>query len=315
MGKKAKKTYTAAELVDRLRNKYSGQAYAVLEQVADGTGAGVGSWIDAAVFSLWPSNGYWRSACEIKVSRADWLKELAAPNKNEWARKHFDFFWYVTAPGVAKEEELPEGCGLMTVSGGGLAIVRHAPRREGVTTDPSLIASFARSLVRELDRFRYDLQRKLVQEDHGYILARAWQEAAEKFIRARKGHEYYTSADEIFRELERVSLDPECQVDRVEAEHMRRLLNDFQERLLEFFLKAAPLAVHSLNARDQVGEFICKRYGGQDVSLESLLRLAKVRKKRGYGSDFKTAAKVRQSLEELARQELATVEEGPHGEG
>lgn len=81
MPKKAERKWKATELVDMLRIKYSGMECAVFEQVANGTGAYTDSWIDVATIDLWPSRGYVRRAFEVKVSRSDFLNEIANPKK------------------------------------------------------------------------------------------------------------------------------------------------------------------------------------------------------------------------------------------
>lgn len=264
-----KKKYTAADLVGLIRCKYSGNAYTVLEQVADGTGGGCGSWIDAAVFSLWPSKGIWRAACEVKVSRADFLNELSNPNKNEWARKHFDFFWYVVAPGVAKDDEAPTGCGVMTVRGGGLSIVKQAPRREDVKTDKWVIASFARSLDKERERFKKDGLREAIESDRTYLEAKGWKEAGERFLKDRGEYCYGYDANEIYAELSKAAngKTPESH----DAEHMLYVLGSLQDNVIQFLQQVAPLAGSLLNARDEAGEYIVGRWGSRDDgSIESL---------------------------------------------
>lgn len=58
---------------------------------------------------------------EIKVSRSDWLKELREPSKAlTWSR--WCSYWWLVVPDktVADVSELPDGWGLMRVSGNGL---------------------------------------------------------------------------------------------------------------------------------------------------------------------------------------------------
>ncbi len=65
---------------------------------------------------LWPSGKFTRYAFEVKVRRSDFLHELDTPDKRKWAMDISNEFWFVCAPGVAKPEEIPEGCGLMVCS-------------------------------------------------------------------------------------------------------------------------------------------------------------------------------------------------------
>lgn len=272
-------THSAADLVAMIRGKYSGNAYVVLEEVADGTGAYAQSWIDAAVFSLWPSKGLWRAACEVKVSRQDFLSELSSPEKNQWAREHFDFFWYVVAPGVAKEDEIPAGTGMMTVRGNGLSITKHAPRRDDVKTDASIIASFARSLDKERERFRRDGIREALENDQDYQRAKFWQEGAERYIKSCDEYCHPSSPDEVYEKLLHVAR--EKSPDAVAADHSLRVLGKFQADLVNFLHDIAPLAAHLLNARDETGRFIIDAYGGKDEkTMDALRAMLKTRKGR-----------------------------------
>lgn len=282
-----KKKYTSGDLVDMIRTKYSGNAFTVLEQVADGTGAGASSWVDAAVFSLWPSNGIWRSACEVKVTRADFLKELSQPNKNQWAREHFDFFWYVVAPDVAKDDEIPEGTGLMVVRGDALTIKKQAPRRESVITDQWIVASFARSLDKEREKIRNTSRRQLIESDYDYKRYKIAYEAVDKYLTHCGKHAYgHESVSDLFDTLLKCRDDQAMQL--VEAEQINGCLGKFQESVMDFILEIAPLADAILTARDETGKFVLSRYGRKDEhSIEALKKVAKSRSKRNapYGVD------------------------------
>lgn len=278
---KAAKKYKAAELVDLIRTKYSGEAFTVLEQVADGTGRNATSWIDAAVFSLWPSNGLWRAACEVKVSRSDFLNELANPLKNEWAREHFDYFWYVVAPGVAKDDEIPTGCGLMVVRGNGLGVVKQAPRREGVKTDQHVIASFARSLDKERQRFMRDGLREAIEADSTYREAQCWMEGGKKYLSHHREWFRPKTSAEVFDKLMAVAREKSPVADDID--HALEVLSRLQGNVLDFVVSLAPLAVQLLNARDEAGQHLVARYGGLDKgSIEALQAVVKARGERGY---------------------------------
>lgn len=62
---------------------------------------------------------------EVKVSRSDWLTELADPTKAEEFRKHVHYWWLVAPKDVVKDD-LPDGWGLMTPHGKTLRIVKQA---------------------------------------------------------------------------------------------------------------------------------------------------------------------------------------------
>lgn len=69
---------------------------------------------DAVHVGLWASRGYTVDVCELKASRADFMRELDKPDKAEAWWAHSNTFWIV-APNasVAPPELLPTGWGLM----------------------------------------------------------------------------------------------------------------------------------------------------------------------------------------------------------
>lgn len=75
---------------------------------------------DAVHIGLWSSRGAGTvEVCELKVSRADWLKELKEPKKAEAWWPYCNLFWLVVPhAGIVQEGELPKGWGLMMPSGG-----------------------------------------------------------------------------------------------------------------------------------------------------------------------------------------------------
>lgn len=76
---------------------------------------------DAVYMGLWDSRGAGRiEVCELKVSRADFRRELDKPEKAEAWWPYCNVFWIV-APSVdvAPPEELPDGWGLMVPGGRG----------------------------------------------------------------------------------------------------------------------------------------------------------------------------------------------------
>lgn len=70
---------------------------------------------DAVHVGLWQSRGGGRiDVCELKTSRADWLRELENPQKAEAWWPYCDAFWLVVPhAGIVKDSELPDGWGLM----------------------------------------------------------------------------------------------------------------------------------------------------------------------------------------------------------
>lgn len=94
--------------------------------------------LDAVALCMWGGSGraYQVLGFEIKVSRADWLRELASIDKaTEWAQV-VDRFFVVAPRGVVRDGELPRDWGLLELTGTGnaLRIKAHpAPRPIGAT--------------------------------------------------------------------------------------------------------------------------------------------------------------------------------------
>lgn len=64
---------------------------------------------------------------EVKVSRSDWLRELADPGKAETFSHHMHHWWLVATPDVVKDD-LPDEWGLLVLqSNGRLRKVKDAP--------------------------------------------------------------------------------------------------------------------------------------------------------------------------------------------
>ncbi len=88
--------------------------YGFLEEVRNATGFDASRSCDAIALSFWPSDGLRIIGYEIKVSRADWLRELKAPEKAFAFARYCDQWWIVAgAADLVKEDELPPNWGLL----------------------------------------------------------------------------------------------------------------------------------------------------------------------------------------------------------
>jgi len=105
---------TEFELFQALRKHFPAQQYALLPQVANGTGSNANRHADAVALGLWPSRGIHLHGFEIKSYRGDWLRELKRPDKAEAIAQYCNFWWIVTDAGVVLEKaEIPELWGWM----------------------------------------------------------------------------------------------------------------------------------------------------------------------------------------------------------
>jgi hypothetical protein len=127
--------YTEAELIRMLRQRHtrpgnggSGE-YAFLTQVRDAAGFSGSRTLDIVTLSLWPSRGMELHGYEVKVSRADWIRELHEPAKAEAFVQRLDRFSLVAADeAIVAPGELPPQWGLLAVRRGRLVTMVQAPR-------------------------------------------------------------------------------------------------------------------------------------------------------------------------------------------
>jgi len=154
MSKEPEQKWTAQKLLELIKVKYPGPAWACFGEVRNATGfSRQVRTADAVAMSLYPSRGLELYGFEIKVSRSDWRKELEDPSKaDEIAR--FCHRWYIVAPpGVVPRSELPPAWGLLEPSGGGPLRVKS--RAELLEAQPPTL-SFVASLVRKAGEWTDD---------------------------------------------------------------------------------------------------------------------------------------------------------------
>lgn len=131
------------------KSKTSAQEWALFFEFRNGTGYGAAQrYVDAFAFNLYPSKKHWRVAYEIKVSRADFLSELNKPEKRAFGFEISNEFWYVVAPGVAKPEEVPQGCGLLVAHGSKLVRALPALQRDARELTMTEMSSIVRASCR-----------------------------------------------------------------------------------------------------------------------------------------------------------------------
>jgi hypothetical protein len=140
---------TTQDMEKLLAAKYAAPNYAFILQVRNGTGAQhTIRTADAIAMGLWPSQGLHLHGFEIKVSRADWLKERKEPSKAEEIAQYCDFWWVVIADQkLIQPGELPENWGLLVPSGGKLIVAKQACRLEPVQIGRPFLAAVMRRLA------------------------------------------------------------------------------------------------------------------------------------------------------------------------
>lgn len=141
---------TAKEVLRVLGECNSGDGYAFLSQVRNGTGYGKSvRTADAICMSLWPSRGLQIEGFEIKVSKSDWKSELKDPAKADEFFRFCDMWWIVTPPGIVDVKELPKTWGLIEIVDGKTKIKVQAPQNQhAVEPDRLFIGALLRNITK-----------------------------------------------------------------------------------------------------------------------------------------------------------------------
>lgn len=140
---------TAADVINALASKYRAPEYAFLTEVRNSVGfSSKVRTADAMAMSLWPSRGLYMTGFEVKVSRADWKKELEQPEKAEELAR-FCKMWFVACPEkMINKDEVPPGWGLIHVKDdGGLKYIKPAPEHQSTEPTWMFFASLMRDVV------------------------------------------------------------------------------------------------------------------------------------------------------------------------
>jgi len=308
-----KKKYTADELIDRVHLRYGdSRRYVVFNQVAAGTGANAYSWIDAMVLHLWPSDGLIRSAFEVKVSRNDFLAELQKPGKNNWCREYCHEFWFVATQDVIKEDELPAGDGWLCPRGPGLAIVRHASRKQDTKVDDSIVASLARSMQKRYSVECNNIKKNVLAESHEYKKAKVYIEAVERFAKSH-GKSFRNWGDDAVENV--LTVLNECTSDieiQYEREHVVQRLRAFQERLIDITDEVVMLAAIGLLEADDTGKYILDNWGySKDEAVIMARETLKKNRYRDNGVNLKRKKEGYEFIIETAKNLLQSKKEQP----
>lgn len=117
------------ELQSLLSAKYPRDRYALFFDVPDNVGTNARRRADAIAIGCWSSVGRLIEGFELKVSRSDWLREVANVSKADPFIERCDKWWLVTAsPSIAKLDEVPACWGWMAATKNGLRVQRPAAK-------------------------------------------------------------------------------------------------------------------------------------------------------------------------------------------
>lgn len=97
----------------------------------------------------WEAAGLALHGHEVKVSRSDWLTELADPTKAEAIKRYCDYWWLVVPDKRIVRDDLPNDWGLMALGADGkLRIAKRAPRLNPEPHPATFRASLMRAAVK-----------------------------------------------------------------------------------------------------------------------------------------------------------------------
>ena len=154
--------WSERDMLDLLHQRYSQTShgsirrYVVAEHVRSACGFAGASWdggyhprtmrtADFVAQDTWEAQGLHLHGHEVKVTRADWLTELADPTKADAIRRYCDRWWLVVPDRAIVRDDLPDGWGLLAIGRDQrLRVVRTAPT---LTPEP-MPATFRASLLR-----------------------------------------------------------------------------------------------------------------------------------------------------------------------
>lgn len=160
---------TTSEVRAALRKQMCAPEWAMFHEVSNGTGArGGAAYADVVAMSLYPSRGLELHGMEIKISRGDWQRERAKPNKAEIIAAYCDRWWLVTGPNVVHDiGEIPLGWGWKLFDGSKLLTKQQPTNLTPKPMDRVFLAALLRraseagdSLINEVIKQRTAAERE-----------------------------------------------------------------------------------------------------------------------------------------------------------
>lgn len=149
---------TERMMLDALHRRYSqnpgnGPRFVCAEHVRSHAGFDARRTCDFMAQDCWPGPGLHLHGHEVKVSRSDWLRELADPSKAEEFRRYCDRWWLVVPDQAIVRDDIPDGWGLIAPDQSGrLRAVKPAPILSPEPMPRTLRAAILRATVRTAAR-------------------------------------------------------------------------------------------------------------------------------------------------------------------
>lgn len=117
--------WTTAAICAAMRLHYRLPEWVIVFEVPNATQEALRR-ADAITMNTRASRGLEVHGFEVKASRADWLSEIANPQKAEDVAAYCDRWWVVGAPDIIEQNEVPRGWGIIRPVAGGLFFERQA---------------------------------------------------------------------------------------------------------------------------------------------------------------------------------------------
>lgn len=254
---------SADSIIRRLRKRYEPPEWVVLAEFHNATGGAATHRFDALAFNVWPSRGMVRVGLEVKVSRADFARELADHDKRGAIERHCHEVYFAVAKGVCEPREVPEPWGLLVEHGDGLRCALKPKFRDVGPMDPGLGLVALRRLHEQLaehqQRHYVFSGAEVTQEQIDEMVREAFAKREERF--AERSRELDRERDEVLGKLG--LLDPWREV-------WKRLRVAAGESAWRMNLDAPP-------TREQVDDMIRKLRAKTIEDMEAVVRAAHAR--------------------------------------
>lgn len=140
-----KEHITSTDICEALRERYALPEWALMFEVANGTGSNVRRWADAVAINCFPSRGMEIHGVEIKVSKTDWQRELDQPQKSAPVQEFCDRWWVAAPVGIVDVNAVPITWGLLEYADGKLRQTRAAPALGAKPVSRTFLASILRN--------------------------------------------------------------------------------------------------------------------------------------------------------------------------
>lgn len=108
-----KAAITTEHILSGLEERYPLPRWVTVRELPNATAWKAARRIDLFAIGAWPSEGFDTVAFEVKVSRADFLRDMKDPTKQRFSRLMASNFYFATVAGIVKPGELPDWAGLV----------------------------------------------------------------------------------------------------------------------------------------------------------------------------------------------------------